>query len=317
MTTVALMVTDPSGEGDTDQIVITVEDTTPPTVSVATSPASLWPSNHKYVGITLTVSVSDACDASPVVSATVVSDELDDANGKGDGKSTGDIKVTTAGGDMLLSSNDVPEVTFDPVNDELQLRAERSGSGDGRLYTITVTAVDGAGNSASSTATVTVPHDQGSANVVAANLDFETANYPNPFNPSTTIGYSLPEAATVRLTIYSILGQRVRELSMPCRDQASTGWNGMAAIVPDNRWPRESTCTGSRPGSRCWCGRWSWPSKRGSRISFPMGVSRCLGPPADRYACQVSPARQEASWSHGTKSAPSFSNKPESLTNRQ
>jgi hypothetical protein len=211
MTTVTLIVTDPSNESDTDQVVITVEDITPPTVSVTASPASLWPPNHKYKGIMLTVSVSD-CDASPVVSATVVSDEADDASGNGDGKTTGDIKVTTAGGAILLSSNTAPEVAFDPLDDELELRAERSGSGDGRVYTITVTAVDGSGNSFSSTATVTVPHDQGGAKVAASNLDFETANYPNPFNPSTTVSYSLPEAAPVRLTIYSVLGQKVREL---------------------------------------------------------------------------------------------------------
>jgi hypothetical protein len=37
-------------------------------------------------------------------------------------------------------------------------------------------------------------------------------NYPNPFNPATTIAYELAQAGHLQLTIYNLLGQRVRTL---------------------------------------------------------------------------------------------------------
>ncbi|MFC1508971.1 FlgD immunoglobulin-like domain containing protein [Candidatus Omnitrophota bacterium] len=39
-----------------------------------------------------------------------------------------------------------------------------------------------------------------------------TGNYPNPFNPTTTIDISLPEAGQISLTVFNVNGQKIREL---------------------------------------------------------------------------------------------------------
>jgi hypothetical protein len=39
-------------------------------------------------------------------------------------------------------------------------------------------------------------------------------NYPNPFNPTTTLRFDLPEVSSITLTIYNMLGQRVRIFNM-------------------------------------------------------------------------------------------------------
>jgi hypothetical protein len=47
-------------------------------------------------------------------------------------------------------------------------------------------------------------------------------NFPNPFNPSTTIRYALPSSAHVRLTIHDVLG---REIATLVNEEQSVGWN--------------------------------------------------------------------------------------------
>jgi hypothetical protein len=121
---------------------VVVQDTTPPALSIAASPAVLWPPDHSLVPITISPTVSDACDPSPVLNCSYVSNEPDTGCGSGD--KAADVQV---------------------VNGVLELRAERCGNDptntSGRIYTITCTATDRSGNvSAPATALVEVPHDQ-------------------------------------------------------------------------------------------------------------------------------------------------------------
>jgi ligand-binding sensor domain-containing protein len=43
-------------------------------------------------------------------------------------------------------------------------------------------------------------------------LSFSLNNYPNPFNPSTTIEYVIPHDSEICMTIYSVTGQKIRTL---------------------------------------------------------------------------------------------------------
>ncbi len=77
-------------------------------------------------------------------------------------------------------------------------------------------------------------HDLSSAFVSSPNsvnvpmvLSME-ANYPNPFNPSTTIRFNVPSEGMVKLSIYNIKGQRVKELvnEKVLAGNHSVVWNG-------------------------------------------------------------------------------------------
>lgn len=116
---------------------VTVDDTTAPVIqSLSASPNELWPPNHKMVPVTVNIEVSDNCGNSVTSRITDVSGN-EPVNGLGDGDTSPDWEIT---GDLTLN-----------------LRAERSGTGNGRVYLITVECSDEYGNSTTGTVTVTVP----------------------------------------------------------------------------------------------------------------------------------------------------------------
>ena len=133
-----LQLLDDQGQLDEDAMDVRVVDTTAPViVSVAATPSVLKPPNHRMVGVTVNVSATDTCDPVPFCRLMAVSSN-EPVNGQGDGNTAPDWQITGP-------------LTAD-------LRAERSGTGSGRVYTLTTECRDATGNTSQGTTTVTVPH---------------------------------------------------------------------------------------------------------------------------------------------------------------
>lgn len=141
-TPVAWTATDDSGNTGLDTQTVTIVDTNPPDFDLSVTPDMLWPPDHRMVTIQTDITVEDVCSEVTVRLVSITSNEPD--NGTGDGDTTNDIQGAAFGND----------------DREFQLRAERSGNGNGRVYTITYEAEDTSGNTTVRQATVTVPKSQ-------------------------------------------------------------------------------------------------------------------------------------------------------------
>ena len=125
---------------DSDDAVFTPNR--PPDCSEAyADPGCLWPPNHKFVDISV-MGVTDP-DGDPIT-ITIVAITSDEATATDKG----------SGG-----ANHAPDA-YGVGTDTASVRAERSGNGDGRVYTISFMADDGRGGVCEGSVTVNVPHDQ-------------------------------------------------------------------------------------------------------------------------------------------------------------
>src|SRR5438876_263449 len=112
----------------------------PPDCSHAwVNPTELWPPNHKYVTVSVRGMTDPDGDPLRIVVTGIRQDEP--INGLGDGDTCPDASGIGKG-------------------NSAQVRAERSGNLDGRMYYVSFTGDDGKGGRCQGTAKVCVPHDQ-------------------------------------------------------------------------------------------------------------------------------------------------------------
>jgi hypothetical protein len=141
-TPVTFTATDDSRNTSSCQALVTVLDTTSPTISVTLSQDLLWPPDHRLVEVTAHVTVADTCGHPAFELVSISSNEPDD--GIGDGRTIDDIQ----------------DAEFGTSDTSFVLRAERSASGQGREYMVSYRVTDGNGNRSTATAVVRVPHSQ-------------------------------------------------------------------------------------------------------------------------------------------------------------
>jgi hypothetical protein len=135
-TTILWTATDASNNTTTCAQTITVIDNVPPTISgESASTFVLSPPNHTMRDVTINYTATDNCAVTSTLSVT----SNEPVNGVADGDTDPDWIIVD--------------------NYHVQLRAERSAQGNGRIYTVTISATDPSGNISTKTIEIRVPHD--------------------------------------------------------------------------------------------------------------------------------------------------------------
>jgi hypothetical protein len=130
---------------------LVVVDTTAP--SAHPLHASMWPPNHELRSFSAAAcaGLTDACDPAPAVRFTGASSD-EPADSEGDGSMS-------------------PDVAFDDAS-TVSLRAERQGTGNGRVYSLAWSATDRSGNAVDGSCVVEVPHDASGRTAVADPIEY-------------------------------------------------------------------------------------------------------------------------------------------------
>jgi hypothetical protein len=135
------------------------------------------------------------------------------------------------------SGNNFLRVVLDPVRQRIRVRGPNNWTGS---ETIVFTATDPTGLSDSDGATFTVTAAGRAAGETEIGQIPEVTellgNYPNPFNPATTIRYTLHEKLLVSIRVYSVIGEEVAVLVDGIREAGSHEADFNAHALPSGTY---------------------------------------------------------------------------------
>lgn len=140
---------------------LTIVNTAPSCSAALPTVKQLWPPNHKFRSVGVS-GISDA-DGDPLTVRII--------------GVTQDEPVLESG-----SGNTCPDAVI--KGDKADLRAERSGGGDGRVYRMSVEAEDPLGAQCSAVVAVCVPHDQGKGRCVDSGATYQSTSCPGNAKPT-------------------------------------------------------------------------------------------------------------------------------------
>ncbi|MBF0431135.1 MAG: hypothetical protein HQK83_07645 [Fibrobacteria bacterium] len=142
--TIQLITTDAANNEVVSEITVEVKDSESPTLAPLASTQILWPPNHKMQEVVIEANAADNSGQPVVLTVEIASSET--LEFEKDGTPIPDFEII-----------DIEQSTGTII---LNLRSERKGKGDGRIYSVTITATDNSGNSSTTVVEIKAPHNQ-------------------------------------------------------------------------------------------------------------------------------------------------------------